>query len=829
MDEILARTYKSLEWERLKSFLLSEAESAAGQLHCRSLSLAENIDSTQLLLDETQEVVDMIRARSALTAAGLPSLEETLQRLASGAALTPRDFLDVKAMLKLAHGMRSSIGLLPPESFPRISSYYPNIHSLPEVVNAIETVIDDGGGITDDASPLLRQARREVQKLQAAIHQELTRIIHSSTLSKALQEPIYTQRQGRYVLPVNANMRNVIQGIVHDSSASGLTVYVEPIAVLELANKVRLKEAEIEREIARVLHELALSLQKYNAQIEENYFVAGKLDAISARARLSLKYNGCKPEISVPQRIDYRQARHPLLVLQSSLAQVVPNDIRIGAGDELGQTLVITGPNTGGKTVLLKTVGIFALMLRAGLLLPVAQGSIGTVFKGVYADIGDEQSLEQSLSTFSSHMQNIVQIVDRAKESTLILLDEIGAGTDPKEGAALAKSVLEYLTVSGAMTIATTHFSELKTLAYADSGFINGSLDFDDVSLSPTYRLRLGLPGSSKATTIAARLGLNEKVIARANDLLQTSDQDLQQTITQLESRLRSLDERELELDRRKADDQAERQKFEEEKKQLEKKSEASRLSLANELEQEFQISKDYIRHLIAELQKEPGIAKAQRVQKDLDSLRKELGWIDKTSLPAASAIDLQSLTAGQWVRVRSLNQRAIVQETVPGNAKHEALVVVRAGSMSMKVPVSDLEIVQGAAGKSKKIPQIAKSSGSETNSRSDPTQNFRPKSTRGRSGSRRAVDEEPHLFVRTQANTVDLRGQRVEEAIANLERFIDSCVLAGTSPVMIIHGHGTGAVRQATRSYLEGVAHGNSYRPGETYEGGDGVTIVEF
>jgi DNA mismatch repair protein MutS2 len=828
LDEILARTYKSLEWERLKSFLLVEAESSAGQFHCQSLPLGQDIETVRLLLDETQEVVDMIRARSGLSAAGLPPLEESLQRLASGAALSPHDFLDLKTMLKIAHTMRTSIGLLPKESFPRITAYHRAIHSLPEVVNAIESVIDDGGGVADDASPTLRQLRREVQKLQAAIHNELTRIIHSSTLSKALQEPIYTQRHGRFVLPVNANMRNAIQGIVHDSSASGLTVYVEPMAVLELANKVRLKDSEIEREIARILHELGLSLQKHTPEIEENFLTVGKLDAISARARLSLKYNGCKPEISEQQRIEYKEARHPLLILQSSLAKVVANDIRIGAGAESGQTLVITGPNTGGKTVLLKTVGIFALMLRAGLLLPVSAGSVGTVFEHIFADIGDEQSLEQSLSTFSSHMQNIVHIVDRATTATLVLLDEIGAGTDPKEGAALAKSVLEHLTVSGAMTIATTHFSELKTLAYGDSGFINGSLDFDDVSLSPTYRLRLGIPGSSKATTIAARLGLNKSVIARANDLLQTSDQDLQQTIAQLESRMRSLQEREQELTRLLDENQRKGQELEEKKKDLEKKSESTRVSLANELETEFQISKEYIRHLIAELQKEPGIAKAQRVQKDLDSLRKELGWIDNKRPAAGGAIDLQSLSAGQWVRVRSLNQRGVVQETVPGQGRHEALVVVRAGSMNIKVPVSDLELVEGMASKVKKSASaaapVAKSDRREHSKNPDAKSSARRSSAR-----RRSPEEDPHLFVRTQNNTIDLRGQRVEEALANLERFIDTSALAEISPVMIIHGHGTGAVRNAVRAYLDTTAYGNLYRPGEMHEGGDGVTIVEF
>ncbi len=411
MEEIVARTYKSLEWERLKSFLVAEANCHAGRSLCRDLPVALDKAQCQRLLDETQEVTDMIQARTALDAAGLPVLDETFERLSRGAALTAHDFIEVKTMLKLSQKMKSGISLLPQESFPRITAYDKRLHALPEAIKAIERIINDDGGITDDASPMLKQLRREVQKLQTSIHHELTKIIHSPSHSKALQEPIYTQRNGRHVLPVNAGMRNAIVGIVHDSSASGLTVYVEPMAVVELANNVRLKEAAIEREIARILDELARQMQTHCPLFSENYAVVAELDAISARARLGLKFKGSKPEIADEQLIDYKQARHPLLVLQTSMSEVVPNDINLGGKSGDSQTLVITGPNTGGKTVLLKTVGIFALMLRAGLLLPVAPGSVGCIFTQIFADIGDEQSLEQNLSTFSSHMQNIVQIV----------------------------------------------------------------------------------------------------------------------------------------------------------------------------------------------------------------------------------------------------------------------------------------------------------------------------------------------------------------------------------------------------------------------------------
>jgi DNA mismatch repair protein MutS2 len=829
LDEITEKTYRSLEWERLKNFLTAEAESALGQHLCHELKPANDLEQVERRLDETEEAMFMLQARSGLSAAGLPLLEEHLARLEAGASLSGSEFGLLKTMLKIAQSMKTAINLLPRESFPRIFSYNNSIYALPQVKKQIEEIVDDQGNVIDSASDLLYQLRREVARLQTQISTELQKIIHASTLSKALQEPIFTLRNGRFVLPVNANQRAAVPGIVHDSSASGLTVYIEPLSVLELSNKKRLKESEIEREIIRILDELGRALQEHIHELKSNYETTGKLDAISARARLSIKYDGRKPELSKQVLIDYKQARHPLLVLQSNISSIVANDIAIGDNQEHQRTLVITGPNTGGKTVLLKTIGIFALMVRSGLLLPVGEHSTTCIFNNVYADIGDEQSLEQSLSTFSSHMQNIVNIVDRASRGTLVLLDEVGAGTDPREGAALAKSLLEFLNGTGAMTIATTHFSELKTMAYSDHAFLNGSLEFNEITLSPSYRLKLGVPGSSKAMTIAHRLGLNDTIVRRANELVTTDDKDFQATIDQLEKRMLEMENRERRLNEATEAAQRERLEYEQKKKELTVASERTRSTLAAQLNDEFQTSKEYVRHLIAELQKEPGIAKAQKVQKELDSLRKELGWLDKANTSAGAS--KPRFTPGQSVKISSLNQRGILVSIAEKKSDgSEAIATVKAGSLNLKVPVSDLELSgSGNGGGSGRGSEHESRPGRSRLQKMTADMRKREASSASQHDGAGQHSNQIRVFVRTSNNTLDIRGQRVDEGLANLDQFLNQAMVNETSPLMVIHGHGTGALKSAVRDALASNNALEQYRPGENHEGGDGVTIVEL
>jgi len=681
-------------------------------------------------------------------------------------------------------------------------------------VDFIDHVFDEGGNIRDDASPLLSKLRRDVHRLNNQSRDELAKIINSSTLAKALQEPIYTQRNGRYVLPVQVTSRHSIQGIVHDSSASGLTVYIEPMVVVELTNTIRMKEADIEREIDRLLSALTLKAYAYAQDMERTNAALVEVDFIAARARLARKYSGIKPTLSQDGSLSLRAARHPLLVLKNlqSGDQVVANDIVLG-GDV--RTLVITGPNTGGKTIFLKTAGLLSLMVRGGLLLPCEQGSTAVIFHQVFADVGDEQSIEQSLSTFSSHMTNIIEVINRSDDKTLALLDEVGAGTDPREGAILARVVLEQLNAVGACTISTTHYGELKTLGYTTAGFVNGSFEFDDSTLSPTYRLRIGVPGSSKAITIAARLGLRRDLVDAAQAHLNSDTSDMQNMIEELEARLGSVDLAEQEIKARQQQIREHEEKNERRQEELERDREKLRAGVADKMQRDLEEARELVRSLIADLQKAPSIAKAQRLQKDLEVIRQDLGWLEPQIVMEGPAL----LEIGQTVKVRSLNQKAVIEGLPDDRTAPDAQVTVRAGSFKIKVPLSDIQAMQqqGPAAPHLAVRTKFKSSVAASSSRSQPV--------RVSSSS----PGELQVFVRTSRNTLDLRGQRVDEGLQNLESFVDSSFLEHLSPLMIIHGHGTGKMKSAVRKFLADSPYNASLRPGETYEGGDGVTVVQF
>lgn len=800
-----ARTCKSLEWDRLKAFLSREANSVPSRELCEELVLSDQRAVVDILLSETAEAFSMLAGGFSCAQVGLPDLRDLLGRLGAGAQLSPQELSAINKCLILARQSKISLSGLSREDFPQLTQFVPKLHVLSDLMQEIAAVVDEDGGIRDDASPALHKLRRDVVRLTNSIKDELTKIINSSTLSKALQEPIYTQRNGRWVLPVNAAMRQSIGGIVHDSSASGLTVYVEPFAVVEITNKIRMREAEIEREIDRLLTQLTSKAQAHRDEIAQSFASLVELDFIAARASLARKYEGTRPELASDGVLQLYSARHPLLVLQdlSRASSVVPNDVALG-GDV--RTLVITGPNTGGKTVYLKTAGLLSLMVRAGLLLPVRAGSRAAIFSQVFADIGDEQSLEQSLSTFSSHMTNIVEVINRSGPATLVLLDEVGAGTDPREGSTLAKVILEHLNECGASTIATTHFGELKTLAYTAPGFMNASLEFDEQTLSPTYRLRLGVPGSSKAMTIASRLGLNRDLVEKANELLASKEDDVTQMISQLQSRLHALSLEEEELARRVRESKELEAKALKELEEIHAEKDASRQKYANQLENEYRNARDFLKGLIAELQKGPDMARAQKARADIEKIKNELGWKAPEDLQK-----LEQAHVGQKVHIKSLNQRGVV-EAVPDDGGKDPLILVRAGSIKVKVPLSDLQPDMSTQPAAKPHKQHQMPTGRRKHSETIPRDS-------------RAVE----VFVRTAGNTLDLRGQRVDEAMTNLEKFVDSNFVTHTSPIMIIHGHGTGAIKAAVRDYLGRGAYPLKFRPGETYEGGDGVTVVTF
>lgn len=802
MSQSLLRSYRALEWEKLKECLALEAETAWARELSLAIEPANEAIVVAQLLDETQEALSLLQANTPLSFNSLPELREVLGRLAAGACLSPTEFLQLYTVLVVTRRVRSGLSLLDGKIFPELTKFVSNLHALDVLASAIDQAIDETGEVKDSASPHLNQLRREVRSIDNKIKDELNKLIHSTAVSKILQEPIYTQRNGRYVLPVNANSRTSLVGIVHDSSASGLTVYIEPAKVVEMGNDMRIKENAIEHEIARILTELSAQAQLELDKLKSSYSTLIDLDCIFARARLAEKYKGERPEISSDGKLELRKARHPLLALQGLGKSVVGNDIILGAKVK---TIIVTGPNTGGKTVLLKTAGLLSLMLKTGMLLPVEPGSSAVIFNDVYADIGDEQSIEQSLSTFSSHMKNIIEIVNNACSGSLVIMDEIGAGTDPREGAALARAILNHLNTSGAYTISATHFGELKTLAYLQEGFVNASLEFDEATLSPTYRLRIGIPGGSKATTIARRLGLNGQVVAEAEELMQAQDQDVQQTIEKLEAKLEEIAQLEKELSESQARAKAKEQLAENKLSEVTVAQEKLHGKMVSEMESEFKQAREQLRKLISDLQRQPSLQKAEKFKTEMEEVRKELNWLDEPKGISSP----EKLKIGAVVNITSLNRQATVEQLPSDYLENpKAQATVLAGSLRMKVAVGDLQFIAREKAKSQVRPEQKKQIQQSSRNKHDVVEN---------------------VFVRTMMNTLDLRGKRVDEAVQMLDRFLDTCVVQSVSPAMIIHGHGTGAVKSATRDYLRECSFIRKFRPGELYEGGDGVTVVDF
>lgn len=815
------RSLRSLEWERLTTYLAEQNETAEGTRRSTQLvpslgfafDLDTEITSAQNMLDQTEEACALISSRTAFSLAKLSDVRESIALLRAGAVITASDLARIKALLVVARSVRGSLALLVPSQFPHLYRFVATLVALPKQIDAIDFAIDDFGVVKDTASSLLRSLRRERHKLDQHIKDELSRIIQSQSGTKALQEPIYTVRSGRFVLPVMANMRYLLDGIVHDASQSGLTVYVEPISVVELSNQTRIKDSAIESEIERIVVELCDQLRPFADQMADCYSALIDLDCIMARGRLSLLYSGIKPTLSNQPMIELRGARHPLLVLQNRQNKekiVVENTVVMQEGE---RTLVITGPNTGGKTVLLKLIGIYSLMLRCGLLVPAKSGSKTALFPLVCADIGDEQSLEQSLSTFSAHMKNVVEIVNTAKRGMLVLLDEIGAGTDPKEGAALARAILEHLLERDVVTIATTHLGELKMLAYTNSGFVNGSFEFDEATLSPTYKLRLGVPGSSKANTIAQRLGLDEAVVARARELTAASEHELEQIIENLNSRLAQVDERQEQLSQLQENLEAKQVKLDQKEEKLLLEQEKVRGRMASELEEELKCAREIMKEMIAGLQREPSIKAAQKTAAELEALKATVSFLQERQKIIPKGPDPNVLTVGMTVRLKSLNSSGIVQEVIYSDKQQSKIdrVMVQVGPLKVKVAPSDLEIRGTAKVKAHQTTSVSAKSNLKKNSANSIQYN------------------DPAVFVRTQSNTIDLRGKRADDAYGLVEQFVDSCALNRVSPLMIIHGHGTGAIKSVVREFLSSCRYANRQRSGETFEGGDGVTIVEL
>ncbi len=789
--------YEALELPKILEKLASLT--ACEDAHDAALALKPQTAfyEAQRLLSETEAAHILIAKFGAPSFGGLRNVSGALRRAEAGATLSMRELLDIAGVLRTVRGIctwrEKSAGT---ES--ALDDLFGSLYANKYLEDLIGNAILSEEEMSDNASPELKNIRRKKRAQDARIREQLERLLRSPAYKNSLQEAIVTQRNGRFVVPVKAEHRADVPGLVHDTSSSGSTVFIEPAAVVEANNEIKVLESRERDEIERILTELSAEAGSFADSIRVSCQSAVALNLIFAKANLAYSMKASKPILNASGEIELKKARHPLIPAD----RVVPVDIRLGTDFDV---LVITGPNTGGKTVSIKTLGLLTLMAACGLYIPAADNSHVAVFGKVLADIGDEQSIEQSLSTFSAHMTNIVRIDRETDDSTLVLIDELGAGTDPVEGAALAVAVLEALRKKGARIAATTHYSELKEYALHTDRVENASCEFSVETLSPTYKLLIGVPGRSNAFAISERLGLRREILAEAEELVSTENRRfedvvdaLEQTRTELEKEKVKLQEREAQIDRLRTEAQQARQDAEEKgKRELERaRHEAAALTekarrAANSLLLE-------VERLKKEQAKEKDAAAAAR--KARAAMKAKLGELDDLTAEQLGAADEngeytlpRALRVGDTVFVTTLGTQATVVSAPDARGNVE----VQAGAMKLKVEQSNLRLLKGKP-------------------KTTPTPR-RPVST----GSR-AADQ-------NTAMRVDLRGKNAEEAILDLDMFLDHALRTGLQEVTIVHGKGTGVLRKAVQAHLRKLPFIRSFRTGVYGEGEEGVTIAEL
>ncbi|MDY3929637.1 MAG: endonuclease MutS2 [Clostridia bacterium] len=790
----MKKVFKVLEFDKILAKLCEYTESEAVQKKIKEMDMLTAEEAKNAQKETTQAVSAMLRRGNPPVNLSVENITGIIKRVQLGAILNPKELLAVARVMYVSRRMKTYLG--------DAGADLDIIYGLSSGLTVNKSLEDKIGGavlseneIADDASAVLSALRRKQKNLNAKIKENLNSMIRSEHYKKYLQDAIVTMRQDRYVIPVKAEYKQEINGIVHDTSSSGSTLFIEPMSVVSANNEIRALQNQEEQEIQKILAELTAAVAEHESGIESNYKIITELDFIFCKGKLSLDYNGNEPELNDKGIIEFHKARHPLI----DKNKVVANDIFLG---DKFDTLVITGPNTGGKTVTLKTIGLFSVMAAAGLHLPVGDSSKAAVFSGIFADIGDEQSIEQSLSTFSSHMVNIVDIVKQVDDNSLALFDELGAGTDPTEGAALAISILEYLKTFKVKTAATTHYSELKLYALSTDRVENASCEFNVETLNPTYRLMIGVPGKSNAFAISRRLGLDEVIIDRANELLSDEDVKFEDVITDLEeSRAKAHSEMEY-AQRMKREIKDLRGQLETERKKI--KENKSRI--LEEARREAKIiimdAREEANSIIKDLQKmqEKGYVKnaGERIEKNREKLKSKEESIDKamekSSKPRKVYHELpKNLKPGDAVKIVTMSDQ---EASVIKPADKNGMVLVQAGIIKMEVHLSNLKKIEDKTAK-QLADKYIKSSG--------------------------------EFSVKAVSTTCDVRGQNLEEALMNVEKFLDDCYLAGISPVTVIHGKGTGILKKGIHEMLRKQKYVKSYRLGTFGEGENGVTIVEL
>lgn len=779
-----------LEFDKIKKILSEYALSPMAKQLIYDLEPSSDELQVKKLQQETSEGVNILKSGIHMPLEGLRDIRNSLRLAKLGSVLSPKDLLDIASTMRASRLIKALWSEKKPEHCSILDEIIQGLHSFQSIEEKIERAILSEDEIADSASQKLTAIRRQKRVLTQRIREKLESIVNSPQYQKVLQEPIVTVRKDRYVIPVKLEFKGSIPGVVHDQSSSGSTLYIEPMPVLQMNNELRQLETEEKKEIERILREFTLKIQENHDFLSDTLNGLVNLDFIMAKAGYSVDIKGVEPLFNTRGYINIIKGRHPLLK-----GKVVPIDIFLG---DKFSILVITGPNTGGKTVSLKTVGLMALMSQSGLHVPAEEGTQLAVFDEVFADIGDEQSIEQSLSTFSSHLKNIKKIVEKASNNCLVLLDELGAGTDPTEGAALAMAILTYFYEKGSRVIATTHYSELKAFAYSTEGIENASVEFDVRTLSPTYRLTIGIPGKSNAFEIAQRLGLKQGIIDSARGLLAAENLKMEELLRHIEQEKNKAEEEKEELNSLRRQYLKKLEKLEEEREKVrqqhEKILEKAREKARTMLEKVESEAEQIIAHLKEVDEKDTKQIRDKAIETTRAWLReagKSLKGSEGQILETVHQKPDEPLKPGEKVKIAGLNQEGhiISIDEVTKTAQ------LQVGIMKINVPLKSLIKI------------------------------FEEKFTGQRSRYTSIAMEK----ARNVSNQIDLRGLTLDEALLKVDKYLDDAYLAGMSSVYLIHGKGTGVLRQGIQDMLRKKSEVKHFRPGNMDEGGLGVTVVEF
>ncbi len=801
-EEGSASVLAALEFHKVLQHVAAFALSVSGAEAILSLRPLTHLATVQTFLDETSEMRGLLDTGEAIPLSSLPDLRATLKHLQiSGRALAVRELIDLAIFLGVARRTRSFIAARR-ERCPRLAEIIQSLTNLQAEEHAVESAISFvDGSVKDSASPVLARVRKEIGRATSEAREALQNIAKKLAARDMLQENMVTLREGRLVLMLKDEYRNRVPGLVHDESASGKTLFIEPMESVALNNRIRQLQSAEREEIERILLALSERFRQALPALRENHTRMIQLDVIHAKAQASRGLNAFAPQLQSSPRLNLLNARHPLLLLRNegnaAASKIVPLEIELGAQTERVQqdifTLIISGPNAGGKTVALKTVGLLAVMALSGLHIPADPDSEVPLIENFFVDIGDRQSIEEDLSTFTSHMSRLVEILRHARPSDLVLIDEIGVGTDPEAGAALAVAILKELNDRRCLSIVTTHHGALKSFAQNEPGALNGSMDFDQASLKPTYRFRPGLPGASYAFEIAARLGLEERLIATARDMVGSDKSKIESLLADLQTQLAEQKRLAEELQQEESKQREARQRYEEKWAQLKTHEQKLKKEAVAAAEQLVQNANATLEKAIREVREQNASRETIRAAKEsIHALREQVETEQKkitTELVEEDGGVAQSLQPGMQVKWLKQNALATVLEAPEASDK----VLIGVGNMRARVAIEELRVTtQPEARRASSLPKA------------------------NPSGAQRASE-------------IDLRGMRVEEALAEIDKFLDDALLAGWPEVRLLHGKGTGALRKGIMDYLKGHRAVRSFRAAPMGEGDYGVTIVEL